>query len=430
MTLSGVNANYSNQYQQYLNQPYNINTLGGENFAPISLASAPTSASATNFGALQNTGAEQEAQPDAVKDGKDDGHIGFWRATGHFLKGATLNFIGGILGFDPDGNWHLGQFLTNAAIIAGCAALIVATGGAATPFLAAAGVALAGTSLAKGAYQVATAETDAECESAFEQLGTGTTATVLALFGARSAQKGVVANKVAAGEMTAEEAAELNQSYSGVKGLFKSTGDLYKGVTSDIASYSKATYAEISTQAGEGAGIRAKLGATKDVLADQYKNFRTTARENYYKTVYSGENAELEARAIQDKIDAAEKEYAKYNGKSSRFKTLEKRYQARADKAFQKIAELTDKKLENNYHTSADMNVRYAGFKNDVSKYAKAMYNDVPSRWVTVNAAADRFQKTSEAKLMGMLKPEERKYFYSLPKEQREQILDQIAYAA
>ena len=125
---------------------------------------------------------QQVQQPEGCTDGKDDGKIGFWQGLKSFGKGA-LKFVGGLVGFDENGNWSAGKLIKNVAIGAGIFAIGVLTGG--TAIIIGAGVATAGAGLVKSQYQFWTAKTDADAKAAMEGTGSNALALGLALTGAK-----------------------------------------------------------------------------------------------------------------------------------------------------------------------------------------------------------------------------------------------------
>lgn len=120
-------------------------------------------------------------------DGADDGKISFGSKLKNMGKGV-VNFFKGMV-CDESGKFSIKRTLTTVAVAAGAVALTVATGGAATPFLIAGGVALGGAQVVKGGIKAATAKTDAEAENAWQDIGSGTTAVVGAVAGAKGALK-------------------------------------------------------------------------------------------------------------------------------------------------------------------------------------------------------------------------------------------------
>ncbi|MGM9993796.1 MAG: hypothetical protein ACI37R_03595 [Candidatus Avigastranaerophilus sp.] len=114
-------------------------------------------------------------------DGKDDGKITFGEKVKNFAKGiiAPVTTM-----FKSPKN-----FLIGAGMIAGTAALIAATGGAAAPVLAAAGVIGGGIQIGINANKAKNAATDIQAKEAWQGMGTGTTAVVGSAIGAKSALK-------------------------------------------------------------------------------------------------------------------------------------------------------------------------------------------------------------------------------------------------
>ena len=135
---------------------------------------------------------QQIEQPQQIGDGIDDGKISFGKKLKNFGKGV-VNFFKGMV-CDKDGKFSLKRTLTSIAVAAGAVALSVATGGAATPFLIAAGATLGAVQTGKGIYKAAKAKTDAEAELAWQEIGSGTTALVGSIAGAKGALK--VAGKI------------------------------------------------------------------------------------------------------------------------------------------------------------------------------------------------------------------------------------------
>ena len=128
-----------------------------------------------------------KTQIPAQGDGQDDGKISFGKKCKNFVKGVG-NFFKGMV-CDENGKFSWKRTLTTVAVAAGAVALTVATGGAATPFLVAAGATMATVQTGKGIYKAATAKTDAEAEAAWQEIGSGTTALVGSVAGAKGALK-------------------------------------------------------------------------------------------------------------------------------------------------------------------------------------------------------------------------------------------------
>jgi len=291
MATQGI---YYTPYQQ-TQQPYYIDKTRLEN--PIN----PNNTQVT-FGNNPNL-APSEVKKDPVEDGKDDGSVGFLGALKNIGKGV-LNFGKSLIGFDANGNWSLGSFLKNAAIAVGVGALCVLTAGTAVPALiAAGGVVLAGGSLAKGVYNVATAETDAEAEAAWQQVGSGVAATALAVTGAKAVAKGMHP--------------EIKGSYNAVKTVFKDSGAAIKSTGSDLISASKGA-----------SGFRGKFDAVKGEVTDQWGEFSSTVSKNYNKIVYGSKGkVSNEAEQVGKELEEVRAEQAKITDHTS------KQYQALEAKA-------------------------------------------------------------------------------------------------
>ena len=111
----------------------------------------------------------------------DDGKISF--------KDKAKNFFKGVV--SPITNMFSSpkNFFKGALMVAGAAALCVATGGAAAPVLVAAGVVGGGIQFAKGAYKAATAKTDEEAKAAWQGIGAGTSTVAMSIAGAKASVK-------------------------------------------------------------------------------------------------------------------------------------------------------------------------------------------------------------------------------------------------
>ncbi len=112
---------------------------------------------------------------------KDDGKISPLNKLKNFAKGIISPITSM---FKSPKN-----FLMGVGAIAGGAALIVATGGAAAPVLVALGVTGGAVQLGVSAYKASTAKTDKEAEEAWLGMGAGTSAVVGSVAGAKSALK-------------------------------------------------------------------------------------------------------------------------------------------------------------------------------------------------------------------------------------------------
>lgn len=206
LAMSGLPANYMNQqYWQYLSQliaqQQQIQQAQQQSiYDAMQLQQAQNQQQqsfqemdASQLAAMQQQMAAQQLQPGEngtgltmpKGDGKDDGVISFGSKLKNMGKGV-INFFKGMV-CDETGKFSIKRTLTTVAVAAGAVALTVATGGAATPFLIAGSAALGGAQVIKGGINAYNAKTDAEAENAWQDIGSGTTAVVGALAGAKGA---------------------------------------------------------------------------------------------------------------------------------------------------------------------------------------------------------------------------------------------------
>ena len=140
----------------------------------------------------------------------DDGKISFGTKVTSFVKGV----------FKPITNMFSspGNFLKGALCIAGGAALIAVTGGAATPLLVAAGVVGGGLKIAKGAVNAAGAQTDAEAIAAWEDMGEGTGVVAASVAGSKAALRKAGVNTEGMSYLQATK-----KCFTGAKGFAKTS---------------------------------------------------------------------------------------------------------------------------------------------------------------------------------------------------------------
>ena len=127
---------------------------------------------------LQNSNGEKSV---VTSDGKDDGKISFSEKMKNFGEGLVkpIKTI-----FSSPKN-----MLITAASIAGGAALIALTGGAAAPVMVAAGLLGGSVQIGKGIYRQANAKTDNEAKLAWQDMGSGTFTIGISAAGAKSSLK-------------------------------------------------------------------------------------------------------------------------------------------------------------------------------------------------------------------------------------------------
>lgn len=272
MTAGIYNTNYNDYYNQY-----NLQNTGIQN-----------NNQNVSFTSKQDTELAQELAKKKKKIEKDDGSIGFGKAALNFAKGVGKFFTG--MFTDEKGNFSIGQTLKTAAIAVGVGAVTVLTAGTAVPaMIAAAGIGVSAIGMGKSIYDIATADTDAEAEAAWQSLGSNTTAGALAVTGAKAVAKGSAANP---------------SEFDGIGGYAKATKQVFqdsgKAVSESFNGF-KTAYK------GAGEGITTKLGALKEEGIAQKNSFTGKVTENYNKAVY-GTKGKIENEANKLDKEIADKQ--------------------------------------------------------------------------------------------------------------------------
>ena len=267
---------YNTNYNDYYNQ-YNLQNTGIQNDNQN-----------VSFTSNQDTELAQELAKKKKKIEKDDGSIGFGKAALNFAKGVGKFFTG--MFTDEKGNFSIGQTLKTAAIAVGVGAVTVLTAGTAVPaMIAAAGIGVSAIGMGKSIYDIATADTDAEAEAAWQSLGSNTTAGALAVAGAKAVAKGSAANP---------------SEFDGIGGYAKATKQVFqdsgKAVSESFNGF-KTAYK------GAGEGITTKLGALKEEGIAQKNSFTGKVTENYNKAVY-GTKGKIENEASKLDKEIADKQ--------------------------------------------------------------------------------------------------------------------------
>lgn len=271
MTAGIYNTNYNDYYNQY-----NLQNTGIQNDNQN-----------VSFTSNQDTELAQELAKKKKKIEKDDGSIGFGKAALNFAKGVGKFFTG--MFTDEKGNFSIGQTLKTAAIAVGVGAVTVLTAGTAVPaMIAAAGIGVSAIGMGKSIYDIATADTDAEAEAAWQSLGSNTTAGALAVAGAKAVAKGSAANP---------------SEFDGIGGYAKATKQVFqdsgKAVSESFNGF-KTAYK------GAGEGITTKLGALKEEGIAQKNSFTGKVTENYNKAVF-GTKGKIENEASKLNKEIADK---------------------------------------------------------------------------------------------------------------------------
>lgn len=152
-----------------------------------------------------------------------------FRAASNFIKGGVVDTIKGIFSL---------KGLATMALAGGAIAL---TGGAAIPYLVAAGIGLGGLQVAKGTLSAVSkyASGDTQgAENAFRDIGSGVVSTALSIFGARAAYKNGIVNtgiKNPAGKGTLS----AKKAMGSAGGLFASVKATVKQVFADVTGKSR-----------------------------------------------------------------------------------------------------------------------------------------------------------------------------------------------
>ena len=260
------------------------------------------------------------------KDIIDDGKISGKKKFKNFLKGVGKFFTGMVC--DENGKFSLKRTLTTLAVAAGATVLCVATGGAATPFLVAAGGTMGLFQTGKGIYKAATAKTDAEAELAWQSIGSGTTAVVTAIAGAKGAMK--AAGKVPASTTPAQPAIPASHQI----GSGASTG-IWTKVSNAASSAVKATKdALVATKdcykiAGNGVweGVKA-LRHPMDAARQVGAYWTNTMRPNLQNTFNAQKGfeayADKTAKKLNKNISDLEAQYNKLNQEAMKNPTPER----------------------------------------------------------------------------------------------------------
>ena len=183
-------------------------------------------------------------QPELAKPQKEvKQKTGFWEGVGAFCKGLVKPLVNMVK-----------HPIATAVGIAVVAALIIGTGGAATPFLLAAGIGLGAWQAGKGAVNAIAADTREETLKALEDVGEGTFAIAASAVGAKNYAAGLKS------ATTAGEAAAATSSTAATAG---------ETVASTTAAAGEAA-ANPSLLARAGAGIKTAGTYIKDSKVGTY----------------------------------------------------------------------------------------------------------------------------------------------------------------
>ncbi len=228
---------------------------------------------------------------DDVADGKDDGSIGFFGAAKNFVKGVGKFIVSPFT--DENGKFSLGKTLKSAAIAGLFVAGNALTGGALTPILLTVGGAAGAFGMAKAGYNIATAETDAEAEAAWQSMGSSTATVATTVIGAKSYAKGQAIKQ-------GKTPTEASEAYSGPSGTLKAMKD----TAADAGHNVKAGYKFTKGKLADGyhaVKTSYKNGTLKSDAKEIYNNVKTNVKDAYdmYKDIKT-ENKEAWGRMSKD----------------------------------------------------------------------------------------------------------------------------------
>ena len=233
----------------------------------------------------------------------------------------------------------------SALMIGLTAALIIGTGGAAVPFLVAAGVAMGGFQIAKGGYKALTANSKAEKLGAWEDVGEGTFTVGASLAGAKS-----YAKTTPGGSMVTKNLAAVGKDASfGTK-----TAAAVKGLGSDtwttIKASPKSLHRTVSMiRTGEFAG-NLQSATLSSRLAMEHRN----------------------VAKIRDEFGASSTEYKNALAKYTKHKAyVESKSNGITDKVFDKYVELAP---ESKYYTEEGLAFCDRGLVS-INRYANIFRN-------------------------------------------------------
>lgn len=254
-----------------------------------------------NVSLFQNTeGLTQGMVDGSCVDGVDDGKIGFKEGLKSFGKGIVKNFTNM---FSSPKN-----LLKTIAVGVGCAALVAVTGGAATPFLIAGGVAMGAAQAGVGVYKATQANTDAEKRAALEDVGGGTANVAMSLVAAKgyTAKTG---NSLLSAQTyktaATESVANIKMNFGNLSNSVKTAGVNL----SERVSASKADFTQSVTERARGIENLKNATAVSEgengfaLLSDSATENTAISKTSYVKAAAEESAARLRA-ATTDKIAA------------------------------------------------------------------------------------------------------------------------------
>lgn len=379
--VNGIAQNYG--YDNY----YLTNTY----YNPVQMQQgAPNSVYGTDNTTLTGS---VEARKDNTEDGKDDGSIGFWGATKNLAKGAW-NFLTSPFKNDK-GEWSLGSTLKSVAIAGAFLVGNALTGGALTPILLATGAVAGVWGAGKAAYNIATAETDAQAEAAWQSMGSSAATIVATAAGAKGYAK---AQATASGMSDAE----ITARYGGIKGIKNSVGKTFVDSYENLGkgkTYLFGSSATATTPAVEG-----KVQQGWSAVKDAYNN---SSKETWYgktgEVLTKGKDAAV--KKGQNWLTTNSNTYANAQATGAEMTSTQKL------EALNEVRHALGRKF--NAQVGIDTS-------KGITENAQAFVSNPQNIAIYTNATS----QTVKPDFYDSLSAQEQAQFDALPKEQQEQIVD------
>lgn len=305
-----------------------------------------------------------KARAAAIK-AKGDGHISWKEKLACTGKGLLKSITG--LWTDENGHFSGKKLLKTVAVAAACTVAVVATGGAATPLLVAAGATMGAIQVTKGAINASKATTNDEARAAWTDIGEGSGTLLMSCAGARGSLR-------AAG--MANEVKTAKNGISVIKSL-KATGQCFTKTPKSIAASFKAIKNVPQVKANLTAaaksvpqGISSAAKGTKNATVNGFKatkKFIVKTPEAMKATYTAIKNSPRKALKATTKFIKNTPEYAKTTYKAVKnapkrvFNAIFKRKASAAGEAKPNVESNMDKTL----YTQYDSELQYeANLKN------------------------------------------------------------------
>ena len=328
------------------------------------------------------TGSEKPEEPE-----KNDGEIGFWKASWNVLKGVGKFFWGMVA--DENGDLSLSQIgktLITGAAIAAASILIPGAGTA----LAIGFLGLGAYHTTKAAVDIYNAKTDAEDELAWQSLGSGLTETALAAIACK--KTGAFEKVGKAYEATKGKVLDLKSAYDngGLEGLKTEAGfqiqDARTAIRTDIIEPTKANWKSMTDKS-------ARFNNAERSYQDRIRKAtpeeatKITEEYNAYKNGYNKVATETDYSRAADTVEAL-----KENLKTAR--------EAANQRGASDAAKLDYRKAQAEYRaakTTLDTRVNAGEFKTSIAK--DILDNDVKIAKDNLKAAREALDGTDATRI-------------------------------